>query len=119
MARSPPLAFNLSIPPIIGRQGLPGYIQDMPESPANDSPAELGDQADDAEQLAIIRRQLAIIHRQLDHVDEMLHEVTRFIADNKPALDQAMALLDPGKPMRVFLGGRRGKNAVPQDHQPR
>lgn len=53
--------------------------------------------------------QLTAMRRQLDHLDEMLHEVTRFIADNRPALERATAMLDSGRPMRAFLAARQPK----------
>jgi len=35
--------------------------------------------------------------KQLDHVDTMLHEVTQFIEENRPALAHATRLLDKAK----------------------
>lgn len=61
--------------------------------------------------------ELAVIRRQLDHLDEMLHEVTGFIAENRPALERATAMLDSGRPMRAFLSARQSK--VSNGHAPR
>lgn len=51
--------------------------------------------------------------RQLGHVDQQVHEIGQqvteihqFIATHKPALAKALSLLDPGKGVRAFLGGK-------------
>jgi hypothetical protein len=44
--------------------------------------------------------------KQLDHLDVMLHQVIQFIEENRPALEHATALLDPGQGMRQFLRKR-------------
>jgi hypothetical protein len=68
----------------------------MPE-PTREPPAELDGQA----------LELKLMRRQLDHLDDMLHEVLQFIADNRPALEQATNLLDTGRPMRAWLTQRK------------
>ena len=37
------------------------------------------------------------ICRQLDHLDVMLHEVTQFLDEHKPALNRALGFLDAGR----------------------
>ncbi len=45
--------------------------------------------------------------KQLDHIDVMVHEIHQFIGEHKPALTKALTLLDPGRPMRDWLGRHR------------
>jgi hypothetical protein len=58
-------------------------------------------------ELGALAAELATVRRQLDHLDDMLHDVLRFIADNRPALERATTLLDTGRPMRAWLDTRR------------
>ena len=46
------------------------------------------------------------ICRQLDHLDCMLHEVTQFLDEHKPALNRALGFLDAGASMRAYLKNR-------------
>lgn len=46
------------------------------------------------------------ICRQLDHLDCMLHEVTQFLDEHKPALNRALGFLDAGRGMRDYLKNR-------------
>jgi hypothetical protein len=59
-----------------------------------------------------------VTQRQLDHIDAMLHDCHRMLMELEPLLPlipRALALLDPGGPMRRYLKPRRGGNgAVPQ-----
>lgn len=57
--------------------------------------------------LTLSDRELAErICRQLDHLDAMLHEVTQFLDEHKPALNRALGFLDAGRSMRGYLAGR-------------
>lgn len=55
------------------------------------------------------------LRKRLDHIDEMLHDITRFIDDHRPALARGLSLMDPGARLRGLIPGR--KHAVPQDGQ--
>jgi ABC-type transporter Mla subunit MlaD len=88
----------------------------MPESPESPAPdletiaATLHQLCGAANRLALLATDQAkrdvTTRKQLDHLDVMLREVTQFIEENRPALERATAMLDPGQPMRAFLRKR-------------
>lgn len=47
------------------------------------------------------------LRRRLEHIDVMLHEITQFITEHRPALDRATALLDPAVKLRIALGRKK------------
>jgi DNA repair ATPase RecN len=68
----------------------------------------LGNQADDHRRLEEMAAQLEVQARQLDHLDGMVHEIHQFIAEHKPALNKALALMDPGTSVRKYFKSRKG-----------
>jgi hypothetical protein len=44
--------------------------------------------------------------KQLDHLDLMTHQVLQFIEEHRPALNRALAFMEPGKGIRDYLKNR-------------
>jgi hypothetical protein len=44
--------------------------------------------------------------KQLDHLDDMTHQVLQFIEEHRPALNRALAFMEPGKGIRDYLKNR-------------
>ena len=59
-----------------------------------------------ADVLADIHVEQDTTRKQLDHIDAMLHEMTQFLDEHKPALNRALGFLDAGRSMRGYLAGR-------------
>jgi hypothetical protein len=72
--------------------------------PTPNPPVDLGDLAAELERQGA---ELGAMRLQLDHIDTMVHELLRFVADNRPALERATNLLDSGRPMRAWLDNRK------------
>jgi hypothetical protein len=51
--------------------------------------------------------------KQLDHIDTMVHEITQFVDEHKPALNRALSFLEPGKSWRDYLKGRHANVGDP------
>lgn len=56
---------------------------------------------------------LDVLNNKLDHIDGMLHEISRdlvavvsFIEANRPAIERAKSLMDPGAKLRKMIGGK-------------
>jgi ABC-type transporter Mla subunit MlaD len=78
-------------------RSLQGYLTNVLDS-----------QADDDKRLDVLTHQMEVISKQLDHLDGMLHEVSQFVDEHRPALNKALALLDPGTSVRKYFKARKG-----------
>jgi hypothetical protein len=56
--------------------------------------------------IAELRAEQEITRKQLDHIDSMTHEILRFIEEHRPALNRALAFMEPGKGIRDYLKNR-------------
>jgi ABC-type transporter Mla subunit MlaD len=68
----------------------------------------LDNQADDRKLMEALADRLEVQAKQLDHLDQMQHEVSQFVDEHKPALNKALALLDPGTSVRKYFKARKG-----------
>jgi hypothetical protein len=80
---------------------------DVAETTGNDTETWSNDQDFLAAALQSVADRLAALEGQLIHIDSEVHEVTRFIAEHRPALARALSLMDPGAGVRRFMTGKR------------
>ena len=59
-----------------------------------------------AELYGFIRDRAEVEAKQLDHLDTMTHQVLQFIEEHRPALNRALAFMEPGKGIRDYLKNR-------------